>query len=419
MTEVLVIPDMGDSAAEGTIVAVLAQPGDSVDAGQPLLEVETDKAVMEVPATAAGTIEAFLVSEGDRINQGAEFVRITCGTGGAPATDGEGLTGQLPTDAPLRSEKIAAREATAMRAPAGPAARKLARELGIVISDVIGSGNRGQISKEDVIAFAQERSREPRSATDTAEAAHALLPAAEVLGPHTREPLSGVQKATSSNMSKASARIPHAWLQEKIDITELEAGRQQIKEVIAKQGESLTLTALLSKVVSLSLKDYPIFNAMLDEEREEIVYRHDIHIGVAVDTPRGLVVPVLRHVDRASLMEICIQLSAISEKARRGRLTPADMRGGSITISNLGGIGTSGIFPIINWPEVAIVGVGKSKWMPCYKNGNRDLAVEPRLIMPLTLAFDHRVINGADGARFFKHIKDLCEKPALVFYASG
>lgn len=430
MSTTLMIPDLGDANIEGDIVAVLAEIGEQVSEGQILLELETEKVVMEIPAEADGSIESFLVKVGDRVKQGTPYIEMTLTTPevtelkvAAPPAQTQAAETALviePVVTPSATAVAAAAKVSdaAVTAPdnaaavsAGPAARRLARELGIDISQVAGSGPRSRVAKCDI----KNHTRERLQSKSSGHAGPRLpLPDESVLGPTRSEPLSAIQKATARNMSHAVERVPHAWLQQKVDITALEQGRKRHKAKVAEQGGALTLTAILCKVIAMAAEQMPAFNAVLDDDNDVLLYRERVNVGVAVDTPRGLVVPVIPAADQQSIVAISCSLAALSLRAREGKLKPADMKGGSITLSNLGGLGSSGVFPVINWPELAIVGAGSGEWEARYVDGDTSRPPEPRLMMPLTLAFDHRVINGADGARFLNIIKQYCEDPFLM-----
>jgi len=432
MSQLFAIPELGDANVKGSVANVLIEVGESVVIGQTLLEVETEKVVMEIPAEVAGVVDNIMLKQGDNVKAGTEFISITAADSASNTTDSpasekvvaESLNNSksenspvpiqagLATSADVVTEVISSKnhidesESYSKQAPAGPSARRLARELGIDIANVSGSGPRQRISKQDVKAHVK-KNLQPSQVSAFHE--RLPLPDLKTFGPINPVPLTGIQKATSRNMLHAVQRIPHAWLQEKIDITTLEKNRKQHKSRVANEGGALTLTALLCKILGIVMKEFPIFNAVLDDEHEQIIYKQDIHIGVAVDTPRGLFVPVIRHIDEKSVIDISCDLSEISTKARAGKLLPSDMQGAGMSISNLGGIGSSAVFPVINWPELAIIGVGASEWVATYIDTEDRLTPEPRLIMPMTLAFDHRVINGADGARFLQRVKTLCE----------
>mgnify|MGYP002700143525 FL=1 len=439
MSTLFKIPELGDGDITGIVVGIPVNIGDTVRCGDSLLEVETEKAVLEIPADIDGVVEGFLVALEQEVKQGADFIRIKPAAGAAikeAATEAEQEATQKPDLVPsetksrdsaspdIKAKTDPSKEATARvpaadkpGLPAGPATRRLARELGVDLSAVSGSGHRGRIDKAAVKAFAKQalcQQQAPASRNTTPGLSLQALPDLSAFGPLTAEPMSGIQKATSRNMSHAAARIPHAWLQRRIDITQLEQGRQQHKAQLKTEGCTLTLSALLAKIVGLACTRHPIFNSSLDEHKQQIIYREQINMGIAVDTPRGLLVPVIADIANQSVKDIAEAITRLGEKAHAGKLQPGEMKGGSITLSNLGGLGVSGVFPVVNWPEVAILGVGAGDWVPTYVGGDISAAPEPRLIMPLTLAFDHRVINGADGARFLDTIAELCENPFLV-----
>lgn len=419
MNKALVIPALGEGITEGIVAGVPVSTGEYVELGQTLLEVETDKVVIEIPAECSGTIEQVLVGVGDIVAEGGEFAVIaqeaepknvtTASTvedfqqgSKLPSLPDLRLAQRTPFAQPLIN--IVARNDDAM-APAGPASRRLARELGIDITRVRGSGRRGRISKEDVKVYARQL-----LVTANFSRMNTVLPDVSVFGPVRREPMTAVQHATSRNMRRASELISHAWLQEKIDITKLQALRQQHKAAAQELGVPLTITAMLCQALASIVRRFPLFNTYLDEASREIIYLEYINIGIAVDTERGLVVPVMRNLEGKSVIIIARELYELSSKARDNRLVGDDMQGAGITLSNLGGIGTSAVFPIVNWPEVAILGVAKSQQELRLVDGE----VQPHLIMPVTLGFDHRIINGADGARFLGALRQYLENPESI-----
>jgi pyruvate dehydrogenase E2 component (dihydrolipoamide acetyltransferase) len=286
--------------------------------------------------------------------------------------------------------------------PAGPASRRLARELGVDLTTVKGSGRRGRILKQDVKDFAkyliQEKSSQQNVHNMTPD-----LPDLSSYGEVTRRDMNKIESVTCTNMQRAWDQIPHAWLQKNIDITELEAGRKRNKQKVA----SLTMTAIIVKAMAHGLKKFPSFNSAIDNQQQQFVLRNYIHIGVAVDTPKGLVIAVIRHVDQLNIAQISEELNRLAEKARAGKLALLEMKGAGITLSNLGGMGVDGLQPIVNWPEVAIVGVAACSRQPVYF----DDEIRPRMIMPLTLGFDHRAINGADAARFLSYMEEMLNNP--------
>ena len=410
------LPELGDNVTQATVVGVLVKEGDRVEPGQPLLELETDKAVVEVPAEAGGVVKRVLVKVGDEVRPGQPFLELAEAEGGAeapplkaeerpeaPAPKAEEAPRPAPKEAPP-----APQEAPSERRliPAAPSIRRLARELGVDLTRLRGTGLAGRITEEDV-----------RRAAGLGEAAPAALPAAPAprlpdftkWGPVRREPMSGVRKATVRSMSQAWAQVPMVTHFDEADVTELEALRKQYGKKAEEKGFRLTLTAFLLKALALTLKAFPKFNASLDVEAQEIVYKDYIHIGVAVDTPHGLLVPVIRDVDRKGVLRLAEELQEISQRARERKLSPEEMQGATFSLSNLGGIGGTGFTPIVNWPEVAILGVSRSQMKPLWDPGKE--AFVPRLVMPFSLTYDHRLIDGADAARFCRHLAGILEDP--------
>ena len=305
---------------------------------------------------------------------------------------------------------------------AGPSARRLARQLGIELSQLKGSGVRGRISRNDVKAYTKEKMQTSDASinSNNASMVQKPLPDFSTFGEIRREAATRIQQVTAENMSHSCQRIPHAWIQQEIDITDLENARKRHKDQVKSQGGSLTITAILTKLLAQVINEFPVFSAAYDENNKEFVFRDYRHIGVAVDTPRGLVVPVIKDVNTKSIVELAQDLTQISIKARDGKLKPADMQGSVMTISNLGGLGVTGIMPVINWPEAAILGVTAAQWLPRLAQ-DKGVAPEqgsfvPRLMMNVSLGFDHRIINGADAARFLARLKSYCEDPALLAF---
>jgi pyruvate dehydrogenase E2 component (dihydrolipoamide acetyltransferase) len=295
---------------------------------------------------------------------------------------------------------------------ANPSARHLAREIGVDLSEVRGSGMRGRITREDVKGHARKLIQSLEKASGNSQSARRSLPDFSEFGAIRREPLTNIAAATSNNMEHAWSRIPHAWLQQSIDITELEAWRQKNKHEVKNRGGALTITVVLAKAVSIALKDFPKINSSYDEDSNEIIYKEYTDIGIAVDTEQGLLVPTLRQVDRKGMMELSKELKLLSEKACTRKLSAKELQGAGITISNLGSIGLSSIFPIVNWPQVAIIGVAASAIEPRFY----EEEFIPRRTLTVTLGFDHRVINGADGAKFLVHLKELLEDTRLMLF---
>jgi pyruvate dehydrogenase E2 component (dihydrolipoamide acetyltransferase) len=295
--------------------------------------------------------------------------------------------------------------------------RQLARELGVEIREVKGSGTGGRILEEDVKAHAKKlittAASAPRpSPPDTLGLPQIALPDFALWGEITREPMSTIRRVTAAHLSAAWLTIPHVTQHDRAEITELENLRKRFAERAEKVGAKLTMTAILLKVIAAALKVFPKFNASLDMAKQEIVFKKYIHLGVAVDTERGLLVPVIRDVDKKNIIQLALELNQLGAKARAGKIGPADLTGGTFTITNLGGIGGSFFTPIINAPEVAILGVGRAQKEPCIHH--KDQLCSPRLMLPLSLSYDHRLIDGADGARFIRWIIEAIEEPLLI-----
>jgi pyruvate dehydrogenase E2 component (dihydrolipoamide acetyltransferase) len=289
--------------------------------------------------------------------------------------------------------------------PAAPSVRRLARELGVDIRRVAGSGPAGRISPDDVQAFVRNA-----MAGGTAGGASAPLPDFSRWGEVDRKPMSNIRRKTAEHLSHAWTTIPHVTQHDRADITDLEALRKQYSPQAEKAGGKLTMTAIALKIVAVALQRFPQFNASIDVVRNEVVYKKAIHIGVAADTERGLLVPVVRDVDRKGILQLAVELGQASDKARSGKLTLDDMQGGGFTITNLGGIGGTSFTPIVNWPEVAILGISRGTREPVYVNDQ----VEPRLMLPLSLSYDHRAIDGAEAARFLRWVADAFEQPFVL-----
>jgi pyruvate dehydrogenase E2 component (dihydrolipoamide acetyltransferase) len=409
------IPELGDNVAVATVVGVLVREGDRVAPGQPLLELETDKAVMEVPAEAGGVVKRVLVQVGEEVRPGQPFLELAeeeaaevsqvAQSAPAPEARPEPAPEARPEPTPQAEGPKAPQAPSEGRLiPAAPSVRRLARELGVDIREVRGTGLAGRITEEDV-----------RRAAGLAPAALEALPPTPRLpdfsrwGPVRAEPMSGVRKATMRAMAQAWAQVPMVTHFDEADITELEALRKGYARKAEEKGFRLTLTAFLLKALALTLKAFPKFNASIDPEKQEVIYKDYVHIGVAVDTPHGLLVPVIRDVDKKGILALAQELQEVSERARARKLSPEEMQGGTFSLSNLGGIGGTGFTPIVNWPEVAILGVSRSQMKPVWDPEKE--AFLPRLYMPYSLTYDHRLIDGAEAARFCRHLAGLLEDP--------
>jgi pyruvate dehydrogenase E2 component (dihydrolipoamide acetyltransferase) len=433
MANEFTLPDLGENIASGDVVSVFVSEGDVLKPGQALLEVETDKAVIEVPCPPGGLVEKVLVKKGDTVKVGQALV-VLGAAGAAPAAKPAAApkaAAPTPTAAPAPAPKAAApapvappppapvapvpvREpepvaATATVEPAGPAVRRLARELGVDLARVRGTGPSGRIVREDVITAVRQASSgaaaaHPRSSTSTER---------DDWGPIRREQMSRMRKTIAANMVRSVTTIPHLTNFDDADVTELERLRKESAAEYAKSNLKLTALAFVIKAVSLSLRQHPAVNASIDPEKGEIVYKEYVNVGLAVDTPRGLVVPVLRDCDQLSIPQIAQAIADTAEKAKNAQYGIEDLRGGTFTISNLGAVGGAYSTPIINWPEVAILLLGRSRKMPVVHEDR----IEPRLMMPLSLSYDHRLIDGAMAARFLTEVIGYLESPGRLLLA--
>ena len=445
------VPHLGDGVDSGEVTAVLVNEGDTIAVDDPVVELETGKATVEVPSEVAGKIVGINVKAGDTVTPGQTLLSVesddsagtaeteggkeapekqddqgdqqqepdadaeTAAAGSAPEGEEKPATPQAPASSPSpapASPSPAPESGSRVPVAAAPSVRKFARELGIPLSNVAGSGPSGRISVEDVKAYAKQQLSGAGAATAGAGGGVAAPPLPDFTqwGEVERQKLNNVRKATAQHMAMSWSLIPHVTQQEKADITDMESLRKRYAKQAEKAGGKLTLTAMLLKVVAAALKVYPQFNASADLAQGERVVKKYIHIGVAVDTEKGLMVPVVRDVDRKSIIQLAVELNGIAEKARSGKIAADDIRGGTFTLSNLGGIGGSYFTPIINYPEVAILGVGRGAYEPVFINEQ----FEPRLLLPLSLSYDHRMIDGADGARFIRWIADAIKEPLLM-----
>ena len=433
------LPDLGENIASGDVVTVLVAEGDVVKPGQALLEVETDKAVIEVPCPPGGRIAKVLVKKGDTVKVGQPLVMLEAAGAAAPAAKAP-ATAAKPAAAPApasaaappraavaattATEPAPARVAPAAEVmpvapvpvaagavePAGPAVRRLAREVGVDLARVRGSGPAGRIVRDDVITAVRQAGGGgggPRGARDSGATER------DDWGPVRREQLSRMRKTIAANMVRSVSTIPHLTNFDDADVTELEQLRKASAPEYAKSNVKLTALAFVIKAVSLSLRQHPLVNASIDLEKGEIVYKDYVNIGLAVDTPRGLVVPVLRDCDRLAIPQIAQVVAETAEKAKNAQYGLEDLRGGTFTISNLGAVGGQYSTPIINWPEVAILLLGRSRRVPVVHEDR----IEPRLMMPLSLSYDHRLIDGAMAARFLNEVIGYLESPGRLLLA--
>lgn len=411
----LYVPDIGTPQAVD-VIEVYIKPGDTLAINQPLLMLEGEKASIELPSTVEGTVLTLAVKVGDKINQGSlilqyeptghqdvvsKLVSPTIPSPGSPIEP----KAVIPTVSALPSK-----DETHSSVFAGPAVRRFARVLGVNLNEVKGSGRKGRIQQEDIEAYVKQRLAQPQSAISTGQQSLNGLnfpPLAKqdfsTFGPIDIQPLSKIKKLSGAFLQRNAVLVPHVTQFDEADITELEAFRQQSNQQSSKTGTKITPLVFIMKAVVAALKRFPSFNASLDNEEGALILKKYYHLGVAVDTPNGLVVPVIRNVDQKGILALSQELAQISEKARTKGLAPADMQGGTFTISSLGGIGGTAFTPIVNLPEVAILGVSRSSMKPVYQGDG----FIPRLMLPLSLSYDHRVIDGAEGARFARYLAEL------------
>jgi pyruvate dehydrogenase E2 component (dihydrolipoamide acetyltransferase) len=469
------VPELGENVAGGDVTRVMVNVGDTVTRDQLVLELETDKATIEVPSSVAGVVKEIKVKKGEKIKVGAVVFTVDeasgNGAGSAAASapkpaapNAEAASADLSAVASAKAEapsgakadqpsaadppkpeskvlSMPSRQAEApppvapaarsdrggVPAPASPSVRRLAREIGVDVNEVQGTGPVGRISQEDVKEHARRiLSSVPSTALGaggfgsgavTGARPARSLPDFQKWGEVERQPWTNIRRATSEHLSYAWQTIPHVTQFDKADITSLEELRKRFKDQVAKAGGNLTVTAMLVRILATAVKKFPQFNASIDTERGELVYKKFVNVGVAVDTDRGLLVPVIRNADRKNIQEIAIEINQLAAKARDRKLTIDEMSGGGISISNLGGIGGTAFTPIVNWPEVAILGVSRGAmepvWKPSTGSGRGD-EFEARLMLPLSLSYDHRVIDGADGMRFMKWLVEAIEQPFLL-----
>jgi pyruvate dehydrogenase E2 component (dihydrolipoamide acetyltransferase) len=465
------VPELGENVATGDVTKVLVNVGDTITQEQPVLELETDKATIEVPSSVAGVVKEIRVKRGDKVKVGAVVLTVD-----SPSSNGGGAAEQRDAAAPKPSEQKAAEPAPSpaqaapqtapsptkvvpmpMRAtepaapaampsapppfdsaqgkrldgraaPASPAVRRLAREIGVDINAIEGTGPGGRISQDDVKEHARRiLSSVPSTMLGAGSAAGAgggavlarpgrQLPDFQKWGSVERQAWTNIRRATAEHLSYAWTTIPHVTQFDKADVTALEELRQRHKERVAKAGGQLTITAMLVRILATAVVKFPQFNASIDVDRGEIVYKKYVNIGVAVDTDRGLLVPVIRGADQKNITQIAIEVKQAAERARDRKLSIDEMSGGSISISNLGGIGGTYFTPIVNWPEVAILGVSRGITEPVWtpSTGSGQGAFVPREMLPLSLSYDHRVIDGADAMRFLRWVVEAIEQPFLL-----
>jgi pyruvate dehydrogenase E2 component (dihydrolipoamide acetyltransferase) len=481
------LPELGENIESGDVLRVLVKVGDRIAKDQPVLELETDKATIEVPSSAEGIVKDVKVKAGEKVKVGQTIFVLEDGADGrapeaqaaapAPAAASAPAAAPAPAVAPTPAAAPASATASAPAAPpapaaapkresaagsgpngakepvpeppraaapqgpsgsigrrpaqvvemtrprpvqaaadpstipAGPSARRLARELGVNLPDIQGSGPGGRISTDDVTAYAR-RLLAGAGAGGARVATATPLPDFSAWGAVERKPMTGVRRTTAHRLTQAWNTVPHVVQHDRADITSVEALRKRLSKKAEADGRApVTITAFLIKTLAAALKKFPQVNSSVDLQSEEIIYKQYINIGVAVDTDRGLLVPVIRGVDEKDLFQLADEIAQAAEKARSRKLSLDDMQGGTFTISNLGGLGGGAFSPIVNWPEVAILGVARAKMEPVWADGQ----FVPRLMIPLSLSYDHRVVDGADGVRFLRWVVEALEQPALIW----
>jgi pyruvate dehydrogenase E2 component (dihydrolipoamide acetyltransferase) len=452
------LPELGENIASGDVLRVLVKPGDTLAKDQPVLELETDKATIEVPSSVAGQVKDVKVKVGDKVKVGQAILSVDGAASSAAAPTVAAPAAAAPAPAPAASKAAApakaasapapaaapakatppeeedtrpvvpptqkvvdinrgARQAAEVAepdfpvAPASPSVRRMARELGVDIFQVAGSGPNGRISIEDVKAHTKKLVTTVAAGGAVASAAEAL-PDFTRWGAVERQPMRAVRRKTAEHLSAAWATIPHVTQHDLADITALEELRKKYAKQVEAAGGNLTVTAIVVKVAAAALKAFPQFNSSIDLAANEIIYKKFVNIGIAVDTDRGLLVPVIRDADTKSITQISVELSQLSEKARNRKISLDEMQGGCFSISNLGGIGGTMFTPIVNLPEVAILGISRARMEPVYNKETGQFV--PRLMLPLSLSYDHRVIDGADGIRFLRWVVEAIEQPFVL-----
>ena len=426
------VPDIGDFD-EVEVIEVLVSPGDTIAVDDSLITLESDKAAMEIPSSHGGVVRDIKINVGDKVAEGAVILSLEAGEAEAeapkaeekpeakekPAAEEAPKAEQAPTapaekpapepappaEAPRPSPTAQIDAVSFSKAHASPAVRKFARELGVDLGKVSGSGRKGRILKDDVQNFVKQALTSPSTVAGGTPLGIEPMPEVDFSqwGEVEVQPLTRINKLTGKFLHRNWVSIPHVTQFEEADITELEAFRKQSNKDYEKEGIKFTMLSFIMKAIVVAMKKYPRFNSSLDSSGENLILKNYYHVGIAVDTPDGLVVPVVRDVDKKSIIDISVELKEISQKARDKKLKPSDMQGGCISISSLGGIGGTKFTPIVNAPEVAILGVSKAEMKPVW-NGKE---FEPRLMCPLSLSYDHRVIDGADGARFTTYLSHL------------
>jgi len=403
----LIVPDIGDFD-EVEVIEVLVSIGDSVEENQDLITLESDKAAMEIPASHAGVIKDLKINVGDKVKEGSviAIIESQASVDSVPPVEEQATAtvASSPTELVESIPYAPDNKAGVKHAHASPSVRQYARELGVTLSLVLGSGEKGRITKSDVQNFVKQKVNAPAVAASSGSAIPPVpVGNYEKFGEIESSELSRIKKISGKHLHACWLNIPHVTQFDEADITELEKFRKDNKDNAAKQGVNLTPLVFIMKAVVASLRKFPDLNASLSEDKEHLMIKKYYNIGIAVDTPNGLMVPVVKDVDKKGFIELAGELGEISARARDGALTAKDLQGGTFSISSLGGIGGSFFTPIVNAPEVAILGVGRHKMQPVW-NGSDFV---PRLMLPLSVSYDHRVVDGAMGARFTTHLNHM------------
>lgn len=428
------LPELGENIETIQVIKVLVAPGDTISEEQPLFELETDKATLEVPSSVGGIVQEVLATEGSEVTVGQVMLTVAGEGEAAPpekapeapkepesATEPTAPTPVAEVVPPQESEPASAPPpatepqpapprtasaggATPYSAPAAPSVRRFAREIGIDVNQVKGSGPHGRVSIEDVKLHAT--AAQPPVGASASPPLHDF----EKFGPVTREKMSVIRRKTAEHMGLSWGQIPHVTVFDQADITDLDRLRKQYADRAVQQGGKLTMAVMVCKVAAAALRMFPRFNSSIDMTAREIILKSYVNLGVAVSTDRGLVVPVIKDADRKNMVQIAVEIGQIAAKAREGRIELSDLEGGTFTVTNLGRICGTFFTPIINYPEVAILGIGRAQPQPVIREG----AVETRTMLPLSLSFDHRIIDGSDGAQFLRWVIDAVEQPLLL-----
>ncbi len=419
MIEEIRLPEISENVETGEVIQILVAVGDLIEEEQSIVELETEKATFEVPSPVSGKVTEIHIKNGQTINIGQVIIKVETEPSSQAEQEVVPAPEEVPQQQPPQKQAEPARQpqelteeqpSKAIETPAAPSVRQLARELGVDIRKIAGSGPKGRISLDDVKNYAKAMISGATAPAAAAMPITKTLPDFSKWGPVKTEPMTRIRRKTVENLSYTWSSVPQVTQYGPADASELMEFRREYSKKVEEAGGKLTITSLLVKVVASALKVFPKFNASIDPGREQIIFKQYYNIGVAVDTDRGLLVPVIRDVDKKNVLQLSVELTALADKARAGKIGPAEVTGGNFTISNLGGIAGTYFSPILNWPQVAILGIGRARQEPVYINEQ----LQSRWILPLSLSYDHRIIDGADGARFIKWIIQALEQPFLL-----